>query len=144
MRPSVPAPSAPSLLIVDDNFINLQLARMTLEAAGYRVSATTDAQQVLALVDERRPDLILMDIQMPGIDGLTLTRRLKADPATASIAVVAVTSYAMKGDAERMLAAGCDGYIPKPLDVLAFPGQIAAYLDAQHGGARPHPGARSL
>src|SRR3954469_14161927 len=109
------------ILIVDDNPANLKLARVVLHAAGYEVRVVTDAEQALKVLETWRPRLILMDIQLPGMDGLTLTRRLKDDPATQDILVVALTAYAMKGDEERARAAGCDGYISKPIDTEALP-----------------------
>ncbi|MBI3970316.1 MAG: response regulator [Chloroflexi bacterium] len=117
-----------AILVVDDNFVNLQLARVTLAAAGYDVRTAESAAEALAEIERHQPRLILMDIQMPGMDGLELTRQLKADPATQSIVVVAVTSYAMKGDDQKVLAAGCDGYIPKPLNTRTLADQVAAYV----------------
>jgi two-component system, cell cycle response regulator DivK len=116
------------ILIVDDHPINLKLARVLLSAEGYEVRTAEDVTQALAVLAEYHPRLILMDIQLPGVDGLELTRRLKADPATRDILVVALTAYAMKGDAERALDAGCDGYVPKPIDTRALPGVIAEHL----------------
>ena len=116
------------ILIVDDNAANLKLARVLLRAEGYEVQTARNAEEALAVLRRFRPRLILMDIQMPGMDGMELTRRLKADPATAGILVLALTSYAMKGDEERVLAAGCDGYIAKPIDTRRLPGQIAALI----------------
>lgn len=104
------------LLVVDDHAVNLKLARVILEASGYEVHTAGDAEQALQALQQFRPRLILMDLQLPGMDGLELTRRLKADPATADIPVVALTAYAMVGDAERARAAGCDDYITKPLE----------------------------
>lgn len=126
------------VLIVDDNPTNLKLARVLLSAEGYRVRTATDADQALAAVRESPPGLILMDIQLPGMDGLELTRRLKADPATRGIVVLAMTAYAMKGDEERARASGCDGYVTKPIDTRALPGVVAAHL----AGSRDAPGPR--
>jgi len=116
------------ILIVDDNPTNLKLARVLLTAEGYDVRTAEDAAQALAALAEFHPRLILMDIQLPGVDGLTLTRRLKGDPATQEIIVIALTAYAMKGDADRALAAGCDGYVSKPIDTRALPALLAAHL----------------
>ena len=116
------------ILIVDDNLVNLKLARVLLTSEGYQVRTAEDALQAFAVVQEFRPSLILMDLQLPGIDGLEATRRLKADPATKDIIIVALTAYAMKGDRERVLAAGCDGYVAKPIETRTLPGLIAAYL----------------
>jgi CheY-like chemotaxis protein len=116
------------ILIVDDNPANLKLARVLLKGEGYDVRTATDAQEALATLESFRPRLILVDIQLPGMDGLELTRRLKADPATRDIIIVALTAYAMKGDEQRTLAAGCDGYIPKPIETRTLPAAVARYL----------------
>jgi CheY-like chemotaxis protein len=117
-----------SVLIVDDTPANLKLARVLLTAEGYDVHVAADADEALRVLGERRPDLILMDIQLPGMDGLELTRRIKADARTRRVVIVAMTSYAMKGDEEKALAAGCDGYVTKPIDTRALPGTLAAIL----------------
>ena len=118
-----------AILIVDDNAVNLKLLRITLAVAGYDVQTAIDAEQALSVLASFRPRLILMDIQLPGMDGLELTRRLKADPATSDAIVLAVTAYAMKGDEQRALAAGCDGYITKPIDTRTLAGTIARSLE---------------
>jgi two-component system cell cycle response regulator DivK len=105
------------ILIVDDNAQNLKLARVVLVGAGYDVRTAVDAEAALQVLAAWRPRLILMDLQLPGMDGLELTRRLKADPATRDIVIVALTAYAMKGDDAKALAAGCDGYVTKPIDI---------------------------
>jgi two-component system cell cycle response regulator DivK len=116
------------VMVVDDHVLNVELVRFILVAEGWDVALAGDAQQALALLPAFAPDLILMDIQMPGIDGLTLTQQLKADPATRHIVIVAFTAYAMKGDEARMMAAGCDGYISKPIEVATFAAQVRALL----------------
>jgi two-component system cell cycle response regulator DivK len=116
------------ILIVDDNPTNAKLLAYVLARQGHQVATAADAVQALAAIARDRPRLILMDLQLPGIDGLELTRRLKADPATAGIVVVAVTAYAMTGDEDRARAAGCDGYLPKPIDTRTLAATIAAYL----------------
>jgi CheY-like chemotaxis protein len=116
------------ILIVDDNPVNLKLARILLTSEGYQVRTAGSADEAFAAVREARPRLILMDIQLPDIDGLEATRRLKADPATRDIIVIALTAYAMKGDRDKALGAGCDGYVSKPIDTRALPGLIAAHL----------------
>ena len=116
------------ILIVDDNAVNLKLTRVLLIGEGYDVRTAADAEEALATVATFVPDLILMDIQLPGMDGLTLTRRLKADPTTKRAIILGLTAYAMKGDEERVLAAGCDGYVPKPIDTRTFPALVAGYL----------------
>jgi CheY-like chemotaxis protein len=121
------------ILIVDDNPLNLKIVRILLTVEGYEVRTAADAAEALAILAGVRPCLILMDLQLPGMDGLELTRRLKADPATRSIPVLALTAYAMKGDAQRALAAGCDGYIAKPIDTRTLPDVVASYLDAMPG-----------
>ena len=111
-----------TLLVVDDEPANLQLIRLLVEELELpvRVATAGNGLDALALARALGPSLVLMDLKMPGIDGWEATRRLKADPATASIPVIAVTAQAMVGDRERALAAGCDGYVTKPLDLHAF------------------------
>jgi CheY-like chemotaxis protein len=116
------------ILIVDDNATNLKLVAYLLRANGYQVDTALDAESAIEVIGVSRPDLILMDIQLPGIDGLELTRRLKADPVTRDIVIVAVTAYAMKGDQDKAMAAGCDDYITKPIDTRALPEAIARHL----------------
>jgi CheY-like chemotaxis protein len=117
------------ILIVDDNVTNLKLVSYLMKAKGYEVATAVDAESALEEVSSRPPRLILMDLQLPGIDGLELTRRLKSNPTTRSIKIIAVTAYAMKGDQERALAAGCDDYVTKPIDTRALPDTIARHLD---------------
>ena len=117
-----------SILIVDDNAQNLKLARVVLANEGFDVHTASNAEDALQLLRTVTPRLILMDIQLPGMDGLELTRRLKADPATRAIRVIALTAYAMKGDDEKAFAAGCDGYITKPIDVERLPVVVSSYL----------------
>lgn len=121
-----------TILIVDDNPANLKLARVLLQGEGYHVRTAVDAEDALHALQTFTPSLILMDIQLPGMDGLELTRRLKADSATKGIVILALTAYAMKGDEEKARAAGCDGYVAKPIDVDSLPSLIA-----QHVAARP-------
>jgi two-component system cell cycle response regulator DivK len=125
------------VLIVDDNLMNLDLVTFILEAASFEVSSAPDAVTALDRIPRFKPDLILMDVQMPGMDGLELTHRLKADPATSHIVIVAFTAYAMKGDQARMLAAGCDGYISKPIDVANFVSTLRACLAEVRGVVGP-------
>jgi two-component system, cell cycle response regulator DivK len=117
------------ILIVDDNPANLKLARVLLASEGYEARTAADAEQALKLLATFSPTLILMDIQLPGMDGLALTRRLKSDPSTRHIVIVALTAYAMKGDEERARAAGCDDYIAKPIDVQGLPRRVAELLE---------------
>jgi two-component system cell cycle response regulator DivK len=116
------------ILIVDDNPTNLKLARVVLATEGYEVRAAVDAEEALALLEGFHPRVILMDLQLPGMDGLTLTQRLKEDPSTRDITILALTAYAMKGDEEKALRAGCDGYITKPIDTRTLPTLIARFL----------------
>ena len=121
------------ILVVEDHPANLKLARLILENAGHVVVATDDAVEGLRIAVEIQPDLVLMDIQLPGMDGLEATRRLKAAPQTARIPVIALTAFAMGDDAQKMHAAGCDGYLAKPY-------RAAQLLEAVNGalaGAAP-------
>ena len=113
------------ILIVDDNPTNLKLVTFLVKAQGYDVETASDAGTALASIHANRPTVILMDLQLPGIDGLELTRRLKSDPATRVIPIIAVTAYAMKGDHEKALSAGCDDYVTKPIDTRTLPEVIA-------------------
>jgi len=116
------------ILVVEDNEANQMLVRAVLELEGYRVVLAGSASEVLERLQESWPDLILMDVQLPGEDGLSLTRRLKADPATAAIPVVALTAHAMTGDRELAMNAGCAGYISKPIDTRTFGLQVTQFL----------------
>lgn len=116
------------ILIVDDNPLNVKLVRVVLLTSGYDVRTCADAESALEALQSFRPEAILMDIQLPGMDGLELTRRLKADPETKDITIIALTAYAMKGDEEKARAAGCDGYLTKPIDTAVFPSLLAGYL----------------
>jgi PAS domain S-box-containing protein len=127
------------ILIVDDNEQNLKVARLALESERFDVRMAGDGEQALHVARTLRPRLILMDIQLPGLDGLQVTQRLKAEPATRDIVVVAMTAYAMKGDKEKALAAGCDGYITKPLDPILLPAQVAEFLGLKLDGDAPAP-----
>jgi CheY-like chemotaxis protein len=134
--------SGETILIVDDNAVNLKLARVLLTALGYCTLTAVDADDALARLRERRPELILMDLQLPGTDGFALTRQLKDSPDTRAIPIVALTAYAMKGDDERARAAGCDGYVTKPIDAQLLTQAIEGCLarsrgDAPSGGGLP-------
>lgn len=120
--------SAPRVLIVDDNPMNLEIAKVVLLAEEFDVATAADGQEALRTVASFGPSLILMDIQLPGMDGLELTRMLKADMATQHIRVVAFTAFAMRGDEAKMRDAGCDGYLSKPIDVKRFGAQVRAFL----------------
>ena len=116
------------ILVVDDNPRNLKLAFDVLEDAGYAVVEAVNAEEAQSMIDRNLPDLILMDIALPGMDGLTLTRTIKANERTKHIRIIALTAFAMKGDDQKALAAGCDGYISKPIDIHQLPVQVAEIL----------------
>ena len=119
----------PVILVVDDNPTNLKLVSDVLEFDGYEIVKAEDAEQAQALLKDRLPDLILMDIALPGMDGLTLTRLLKAEQRTRHIPVIALTAFAMKGDEEKAVASGCDGYVTKPIDTRALGIKVAEHLN---------------
>ena len=116
------------ILVVDDNPRNLKLAFDVLEDAGYEVVEAVNAEEAQSMVDRNLCDLVLMDIALPGMDGLTLTRKIKANERTKHIRIIALTAFAMKGDDQKALAAGCDGYITKPIDIHQLPVQVAEIL----------------
>jgi CheY-like chemotaxis protein len=116
------------ILVVDDNPANAALLAFLLEKHGYQIRTAADANEALEILSQFAPRLIMMDLQLPGMDGLALTKKLKADPQTRDILVIALTAYAMKGDDERARAAGCDGYVSKPIDTRALPGVVAEFL----------------
>jgi len=117
------------ILIVDDSVDNLRLAQLLLEYEGYLVRTAENAGQALAELEGGAPELILMDIQLPGVDGLELTRRLRARPELERVPIVALTAYAMPGDEALARQAGCNGYITKPIDTRSFPRLIREFLD---------------
>lgn len=116
------------ILVVDDNPTNLKLVRVVLAGDGFEVHTAGEAGGAFAALAARRPRLILMDLQLPGIDGLELTRRLKADSRYRGIPIIALTAYAMKGDEEKARAAGCDGYVAKPIDVKTLSAIVRRHL----------------
>jgi two-component system cell cycle response regulator DivK len=122
------------ILVIEDNPTNMKLVIMLLGSAGHTALTAVDAEIGLPLARTEQPDLILMDIQLPGMDGLEATSLLKADPATRAIPVIALTALAMKGDEERIRAAGCDGYVAKPLEYKSFLSVISTHLDATPSG----------
>jgi CheY-like chemotaxis protein len=115
-------------MVVDDNVANLKLASDLLELDGFKVFRCGDAESAIETLDKHVPNLILMDVALPGMDGLELTRRLKVDPKTRDIKIVALTAFAMKSDREKVIAAGCDGYITKPIDTRKFVELLRPYL----------------
>lgn len=116
------------ILVVEDNPANLLLVRRVLQRSGFRTVEATNADEALQRLTEVRPNVILMDIQLPGRDGLSLTRELKGNAATADIMIVALTAHAMKDDRDRILAAGCDGYITKPFDTRTLVSELQAIV----------------
>ena len=116
------------ILVIEDNPLNLELVRTLLEKLGYVVIDSGTAEEGIERAKLEQPKLILMDINLPGTDGLTATTLLKAEPATRHIPIVALTAHAMKGDDERMQTAGCDGYMTKPIDTRSFPALVARFL----------------
>lgn len=122
-----------TILIVDDNPIVLRMLRDLLRASGFRVHAASNAQQCDAVLRTVLPDAIVLDMQLPETDGFTLAQRLKSDPRTRPIPILAVTSFAMKGDEERARAAGCDAYFSKPIDTRTFPEAVASYCETAAG-----------
>jgi CheY-like chemotaxis protein len=120
--------SGERILIVDDHPANLRLVSFLLRSKGFDVRVAASAVEALAMIDAELPELILMDIQLPEMDGLALTRLLRERPETESVVIVAVTAYAMKGDEQKALDAGCDGYVTKPIDTRALPALIEKYL----------------
>ncbi|PJZ75421.1 response regulator [Leptospira neocaledonica] len=119
---------APKVLVVDDNIVNLKLICELLELDEYEVLKAGNAEEALQIIENFPLDLILMDIELPGIDGLTLTRQLKERENTKNIPIIAVTAFAMKGDAQKAYGAGCDGYITKPIDTRKFTEQISGFI----------------
>jgi CheY-like chemotaxis protein len=132
--------SGEPLLVVDDDAQSLKLARVLLTCAGYLVHTAVNAEEALSLLSSVSPELILMDLQLPGMGGLELTRRLKADPVRCKILILALTAYAMKGDEAKALRAGCDGYVVKPIDTSALPLLIREHLDRSRLGVPPPRG----
>lgn len=123
--------SARKILVVEDNDMNMQLVEFLLEEGGYEIVKATSGEEALAITRESvstAPDLILMDIHLPGMDGLSVVRAMKAEPRTSTVPILALTAHAMRGDKDRFLEAGCDGYISKPIDVKTFIASIEQYL----------------
>jgi CheY-like chemotaxis protein len=122
--------NAARVLVVDDNELNIEIATHLLTQAGMAVAAASDAEEAIAQVAAFQPDLVLMDIQLPGVDGMALTRQLRSQRTTQRLVIVAFTALAMRGDREKFLAGGCDGYIAKPIDVATFATEVRALLPA--------------
>ena len=124
-----------TILYIEDNFENRILIQRVLNAEGYRVLEAENARKAFEVLKTSSPDLILMDINMPDMDGSTLTKQIKTIPAFANVPVIAVTANVMKGDRERTLEAGCDGYLQKPIDIDELPAQIAHFLELSQSAA---------
>ena len=120
--------AARKILVVEDNDMNMQLVEFLLEEGGYDIVKAASGEEALAVTREHEPDLILMDIHLPGMDGLSVVRAMKTDDRTSRIPILALTAHAMRGDKDRFLEAGCDGYISKPIDVKTFIASIEQYL----------------
>jgi CheY-like chemotaxis protein len=120
--------SQATILVVEDNDMNMQLAEYLLEEGGFAILKASSGEEALELTGRVLPDLILMDLHLPVLDGLSVVRRMKSEPRTQRIPILALTAHAMRGDRERFLEAGCDGYISKPIDVRTFIDDIRAHL----------------
>ena len=120
------------ILIIEDNLLNLELATDLLEASGFVVHSAQTAEEGLRMARELLPDLVLMDFSLPGMDGLSATKNLKADPATRRLTVVGLTANAMKGDEQIALNAGCDGYLTKPIDTRTFIAAVTEFIASAH------------
>ncbi len=130
------------ILVIEDNALNLELVTDVLEANRFRVSSARTAEEGLRLARELLPDLVLMDLSLPGMDGLAATRALKSDPTTRHLPVIALTAHAMRGDQEIALQAGCDGYLSKPIDTRTFAETIASFITTAAIGRSNGPGLR--
>ena len=135
-----------SILLVDDSLANLKLTRFLLMEDGFEVRTAENAEQAIQALERSVPDMILMDIQMPGMDGLALTRHLRRDwdGSLCHVPIVALTASAIKGDEQSARAAGCDGYITKPIDTRTFVGQVRDYAGARSGGSQSSSEASSM
>lgn len=122
--------STKCLLIVDDNTENLKLLLMVLATSGHDLVTATNANEALQAIERRMPDLVLLDLQLPGMDGLQLTRHLRADSRTQALPIVAVTAYAMRGDEDKAREAGCDGYLVKPIDKRLLREVVKSYVES--------------
>ncbi|HVT45014.1 MAG TPA: response regulator [Thermoanaerobaculia bacterium] len=116
------------ILVVEDNEMNMQLVEYLLEEGGFAILKATSGEEALRVASDETPDLILMDIHLPGMDGLTVVREMKVDERTRTIPILALTAHAMRGDRDRFLDAGCDGYISKPIDVKTFISSLEKFL----------------
>ena len=117
-----------TVLVVEDNEMNMQLVEYLLEEGGFDILKASSGEEALQLTQDQTPDLVLMDIHLPGMDGLSVVRQMKEDSRTKTIPILALTAHAMRGDRDRFLQAGCDGYISKPIDVKTFVPSIQKYI----------------
>lgn len=120
--------SKQKILVIEDNPLNMELVKRLLSKADFELFMADNAETGIEIAQKEQPDLILMDISLPGMDGLTATQHLKSDPETINIPIVALTAHVMKGDKEKALAAGCDGYMPKPIDTQSFVQEVSSYI----------------
>ena len=120
-----------TILVIEDNKLNMKLVNGLVKIGKYRMIEAIDAESGIELIREQRPDLVLMDIQLPGMDGLQATRIIRKDPILSNIPVVALTSYAMQGDEQKATTAGCTGHIAKPIDTRRFLDMLAEYLEPE-------------
>lgn len=127
----MPSPRLASALLVEDNEQNLELASFLLAEAGFELVATRDLDEARRVLRTFTPDVVLMDMNVKGADGLALVQEIRAEPRLQGVPVLALTAHAMRGDRERFLAAGCDGYLPKPIDVKSFVQEVARHLRPQ-------------
>ena len=118
-----------SILVIEDNELNMKLVKGLIKIGKYQMLEAVDAESGIQLIRDQRPDLVLMDLQLPGMDGLSATKLIKEDPTLKDIPIVALTSYAMQGDEERALEAGCTGYIAKPIDTRKFLKTISKFFN---------------
>jgi len=128
-----------AVLVVEDNAMNMELVCDLLEAYGYQVSHASDAEECWFQLKKAKPDLILMDLQLPETDGYTLVREIKQTPGLQDCPIVALTAYAMPGDQEKAMEAGCQGIITKPIDTREFPRQVEHYIQTAPGGTAEEP-----
>jgi len=126
-----------SILVVDDHVMNVKLAQRILTGAGYAVKVATRGLEAVQMASAERPDLILLDIRLPDIDGLEVLRRLRSAPETSDVLIVAMSAQAMPEEVATVMDAGCDGYIPKPISVTTFRAEVQRYLEATAARARP-------
>ena len=131
------------VLVIEDNVLNLELVTDLLEASDFLVWQARTAEEGIRLAREARPDLVLMDLGLPGMDGLQATRALKTDAATSCVPIIALTAHAMRGDKDVASAAGCDGYLTKPIDTRTFAAKVAQFITSARTGADLRPDSKT-